>query len=127
MIPKIFVNGLQQLLLGLFHFRALELRRRHGVMTAAAQHFHDDLHVDCPHGTGGDADLPVVFIQNEGAVHPIDAQKLIRRLGRHDPHILGGEIAFRHSALFIDLRTGNNPPVRRTKFLVSSMMPESSA
>ena len=70
----------------------LELGRSHGLMSAAAQSLHDDLHVHRAEAPGRDVDAAAHLHGHEAGLHVLDGQQVVGRLSDGHPG-LGGHLA----------------------------------
>ena len=70
----------------------LELGRRHGLVAAAAQAFHDDLNIDRPQTAGGNIHTAPHLHGHKAGLHILDGQQVVGSL-RNGNTGLGGHLA----------------------------------
>ena len=63
----------------------LELGRRHGLVAAAAQTFHDDLNIDRSQTAGGNIHAVPHLHSHKAGLHILDGQQVVGRLGDGHP------------------------------------------
>ena len=82
----------------------LELGRRHGLVAAAAQTFHDDLNIARSQTAGGNIHAAPHLHGHKAGLHTVDGKQVVGGLGHYDAELRGHAVGKHDGTAHIDFR-----------------------